>query len=145
MYKILYTVTKNPINAHHTSKGLYTIPTDSHCISNKHVIHHVGDHHSCLAKKVFSQNPPSNFNLHYFSSYAFLTGRYPHHPSTTARVVNNEVRTSYITFCVQHNTNFTDLCFSVKCRTPDKMCTLYRYLQKCFPHEDILLKLLNHS
>ena len=23
-------------------------------------IHHVRDHHSCLAKKVFSQNPPSN-------------------------------------------------------------------------------------
>ena len=74
-------VIKNPINAHHTSKGLYTIPTDSRCISNKRVIHHVRNHHSRLAKEVFSQNSPSNFNLHYFRSHAFLTGQYPHHQS----------------------------------------------------------------
>ena len=55
--------------------------TDSHCILNKHVIHHVRNHHSYLAKKAPSQNPPSNFNLHYFSSHTFLTGQYPHYYS----------------------------------------------------------------
>ena len=51
LYKILYTVIKKAINTHHNSKGLYTIPTDSRCISNKRVIHRVRDHHSQLAKK----------------------------------------------------------------------------------------------
>ena len=68
------------------------------------IIYHVRNHHSHLAKKVPSQNPPSNFNLHYFSSY-------------TARVVNNKLRTSYTTFCVQHNTNSTGFCHTFQLNT----------------------------
>ena len=60
--------------------------------------------HSRLAKKVPSQNPPSNVNVHIFSNHRFLTGRYPYHQ---ARVASNMVSRSYITFCVQLNTNET--------------------------------------
>ena len=122
MYKILYTVIKSPINAHHTSKGLCTIPTDSCCISNKRIIHHVCNHRSCLAKKVFSQNPPSNFNLHYFSSHTFLTGRYPHHHSNGSKQRGKD-KLQHILCAKQYKFHRFLLHISVKCCTPDKTCT----------------------
>ena len=50
-------------------------------------------------------------------------------------------------FCVQHNTNSTGFCytFQLNATPPTNVHTLYNYLQKCLPHEDILLKLLSHS
>ena len=119
LHKILYTVIKNPVNAHHTSKGWYTIPTDSHCISNKHVIHHVRDYHNGLAKKVFSQNLPSNFNLHYFSSHMFLTGWYPHHHSRGSKQQGKN-KLHHTLCATQYKFHRFLLHISVKCHTPKK-------------------------
>ena len=116
----------------------------SRCISNKHVIHHVRDHHSCLAKKVFSQNPPSNFNLHYFSSRMFLTGRYPHHHSK-GRKQRGKNKLRHILCETQYKFHSFLLHISVKCRTPNILCNHSIATSiNVFLNEDILLKLLSH-
>ena len=80
------------------------------------------DHHSRLAKKVFSQNPPSNFNLHYFSSHMFLTGQYPHHHSKDSKQ-RGKNKLYHILCVTQYKFHRFILHISVKCRIPNKTCT----------------------
>ena len=105
----------------------------------------VCNHHGRLTRKVFSQNLPSNFNLHYFNSHTFLTGWYPrHHSSVSKQQGKNKLH--HILCATQYKFHRFLTQVSAKCRAPRQIVhTFYSYLQKCLPDKDILLKPLSHS
>ena len=100
--------------------------TYRYSLYHKRVIHHirgsVHGHHSRLAKKAPSQNHPSYFNLHNFSSHTFLTGRYAHHHSKGSKQQGkNDLH--HVLCVTQYNLHRFLPHVSVKRRTPNKTCT----------------------